>query len=73
MRAIITINREFPFQVPLTFEEAAMEVLSWLEDAPFEWDMYVDQTAKTVRYCFRTLEYATEFKRRFERPNAKAS
>jgi hypothetical protein len=45
--------------------EAAMEVLSWLEDSAFEWDMFVDLPENTIRYCFRTLDDATAFKRRF--------
>jgi hypothetical protein len=65
MTALISINRHFPFQVPLLFDEAAMEVLNWLEAGDCEWDMYVDLKSKTIRYCFRTLEDATAFKRRF--------
>ncbi len=42
-----------------------MEVLSWLEDSAFEWDMFVDLPENTIRYCFRTLDDATAFKRRF--------
>ena len=42
-----------------------MDVLDWLEDADFEWDMYVDLPENTIRYCFRTLEAASAFKRRF--------
>ena len=42
-----------------------MEVLAWLDDRSFEWDMYVDLPAGAVRYCFRTSEDATAFKRRF--------
>ena len=42
-----------------------MEVLDWLEDSAFEWDMYVDLPENTIRYCFRTLADATAFKRRF--------
>lgn len=65
MSVILAINRDFPFQVPLSFEEAAMEVLDWLEGCSFEWDMYVDLPAGCVRYCFRTLEEASAFKQRF--------
>jgi hypothetical protein len=32
MGVILEINRDFPFQVALSFDEAAMEVLDWLED-----------------------------------------
>ena len=42
------INRDFPFQVALSFDEAAMEVLGWLDDASFEWDMYVDLPANCI-------------------------
>jgi hypothetical protein len=65
MSVLLAINRDFPFQVPLSFDEAAMEVLSWLEDSAFEWDMFVDLPENTIRYCFRTLDDATAFKRRF--------
>jgi hypothetical protein len=51
---IFEINRDFPFQVALSFDEIAMEVLAWLDDRSFEWDMYVDLPASAVRYCFRT-------------------
>jgi hypothetical protein len=65
MIVIVEINRGFPFQVPLSFDEAAMNVLDWLEECSFEWDMYVDLPANTVRYCFRTLEDAAAFRRQF--------
>jgi hypothetical protein len=65
MGVIIEIDREFPFQVPLAFDETAMDVLDWLEDCGFAWDMYVDLPENTVRYCFRTLEDASTFRRRF--------
>jgi hypothetical protein len=65
MSAILAINRDFPFQVALSFDEAAMDVLDWLEGCEFEWDMYVDLQENTVRYCFRTLDAASAFKRRF--------
>jgi hypothetical protein len=65
MNPIFLINRDFPFQVPLSFDEAAMEVLDWLEECAFEWDMYVDLPANTARYCFRTLENAAAFRRQF--------
>jgi hypothetical protein len=32
MSVLLAINRDFPFQVPLSFDEAAMEVLNWLEN-----------------------------------------
>jgi hypothetical protein len=65
MSVILEINRDFPFQVALSFDEAAMEVLDWLEDCSFDWDMYVDLPANAVRYCFRTVADASAFKHRF--------
>jgi hypothetical protein len=66
MSVLLVINRDFPFQVALSFDEAAMEVLDWLEDSAFEWDVYVDLPGEnTIRYCFRTLADATAFQRRF--------
>jgi hypothetical protein len=65
MSVIFAINRDFPYQVALSFDEIAMEVLAWLDDRSFEWDMYVDLPASAVRYCFRTLDDATAFRRRF--------
>ena len=65
MGVILEINRDFPYQVALSFDEAAMQVLDWLEDRDFEWDMYVDLPANAVRYCFRTIVDASAFKQRF--------
>ena len=65
MGAILQINRDFPFQVALSFDEAAMDVLDWLEGQSLDWDMYVDLPADTIRYCFRTMADAMSFKRRF--------
>ena len=65
MSVILEINRDFPYQVALSFDEIAMEVLAWLDDRSFEWDMYVDLPASEVRYCFRSLADATAFKQRF--------
>ena len=64
MGAILQINRDFPFQVALSFDEAAMDVLDWLEGQSLDWDMYVDLPADTIRYCFRTMADAMSFKRR---------
>ena len=50
MSGILEINRDFPYQVSLPFDEAAMEVLEWLESSAFEWDMYVDLPENCVRY-----------------------
>ena len=55
----------FPFQVPLSFDDAAMEVLELLDDAPFEWDMFVDLQDNAIRYCFCTLTDAMAFRLRF--------
>ena len=65
MSLIFKINRDFPYQVALSFDEIAMEVLAWLDERSFEWDMYVDAPAGAVRYCFRSVADATAFKRRF--------
>jgi hypothetical protein len=64
MSVIFEINRDFPYQVVLSFGEIAMDVPAWLDGRSFEWDMYVDLPASTVRYCFRRLADATAFKRR---------
>ena len=65
MSVIFEINRDFPYQVALPFDEVAMKVLVWLEDRSFEWDMYVDLPAGMVRYCFQTSADATAFTRQF--------
>jgi hypothetical protein len=65
MSALIAINRDFPYQVAVAFDEAAMDVLDWLEDCSFDWDMYVDLPDNCIRYCFRSIADATAFKRRF--------
>ena len=59
MSVIFEINRDFPYQVSLPFDEAAMEVLDWLEGFTFEWDVFVDLPENSVRYCFRTLADAS--------------
>ena len=56
MSVVLEINRDYPYQVALSFDDAAMDVLDWLEGCDFEWDMYVDLPENTVRYCFRTLD-----------------
>jgi hypothetical protein len=35
MGVLLEINRDFPFQIPLPFDDAGMEVLEWLDDALF--------------------------------------
>lgn len=59
------INREFPFQVSLSLDDKLEGVLDWLDDRHGRWDMYVDLRDHTIRYCFRDLGEASEFKRRF--------
>ena len=65
MSVPLEINRDFPYQVPLPFDDAAVDVLDWLDGCTFEWDMYVDLPANSIRYCFRTLQDASAFRRRF--------
>jgi len=65
MSLIPQINQDFPYHVALSFDEAAMDILDWLEECGFEFDLYVDLPGNTVRYCFRTLNDASAFKRRF--------
>ena len=65
MSVIFEINRDFPYQVALSFDQIAMEVLAWLDERSFEWDMYVDMPTGAIRYCFRSAADATAFKRRF--------
>ena len=65
MSAIPEINRDFPYQMALSFDDAVMEVLDWLDECGFTWDMYVDLPANTVRYCFRTLQDAAAFTGQF--------
>ena len=64
---IFEINRDFPYQVALSFDEIAMEVLAWLDERSFEWDMYVDMPAGAVR--FRTLADTTARDVDLEREN----
>jgi hypothetical protein len=66
MSVIFEINRDFPYQVALSLDEAFMDVLDWLDERTFPWDLYVDLSANTVRYCFRTLADASAFSHRFE-------
>jgi hypothetical protein len=65
MSVVLEINRDYPYQVALSFDDAAMDILDWLEGCDFEWDMYVDLPENTVRYCFRTLKDTAAFKLRF--------
>jgi hypothetical protein len=65
MSVVLEINRDYPYQVALSFDDAAMDILDWLEGCDFEWDMYVDLPENAVRYCFRTLADVSAFKQRF--------
>lgn len=65
MSAILRINRDFPFQVALSLDDAVVDVLDWLEGQSLEWDMYVDLPGNSIRYCFRSMTDAMAFKRRF--------
>jgi hypothetical protein len=49
MSVIFEINRDLPYQVELSFDQLAMEVLAWLDERSFELDMYVDLPASAVR------------------------
>jgi hypothetical protein len=71
MNVIFDINRDFPFQVAITFDDIAMDMLDWLDSATFEWDMYVDLPDNTVRYCFRRMVDAAAFKHQFGREMAR--
>jgi hypothetical protein len=59
MSVILEINRDFPYQVALSFDEIAMEVLASLDERSFEWDMYVDLPAGAVRYCRQTRPHSS--------------
>lgn len=65
MSLILEINRDFPYQVALSFDEDAEGVLDWLDSCTCPWDMYVDLPADVVRYCFRELADASAFRQRF--------
>jgi len=65
MSLINEINRDFPYQVALSFDEDAETVLDWLDGSACPWDMYVDLPANTIRYCFRELADARMFSNQF--------
>lgn len=65
MSVIFEINRDFPYQMSLAFDEAAMEVLEWLQGSNLVWDMYIDLPENSVRYYFRTAADASAFKQQF--------
>jgi len=59
------INRDCPFQVSLSLDDKLFGVLNWLDERLGRWDMYVDLTDQTIRYCFREEADAFAFSRRF--------
>ena len=59
------INRDYPFQVSLSLDHKLVGVLDWLDERLGRWDMYVDLTDQTIRYCFRDEADAFTFSRRF--------
>lgn len=65
MSLIDEINRAFPFQVTLALDDKLAGVLDWLDARLGRWDMYVDLRDQTIRYCFRDLDDASAFSRRF--------
>jgi hypothetical protein len=58
MSVIFAINRDFPYQVALSFDEIAMEVLAWLDEHSFDWDMYVD--CHRVRFAIASARRQTQ-------------
>jgi hypothetical protein len=59
------IDRDFPYQVPLSLDDKLVGVLDWLDERLGRWDMYVDLREQTIRYCFRDLADAQDFIRSF--------
>jgi len=49
MAIIDDINRDYPYQVTLSFDDDAAGVLDWLDARLGQWDMYVDLKQQTVR------------------------
>ena len=72
MSVLFEINWDFPYRVAVLFDEASTDVLDWLEECEFEWDIYVDLPKNTVRYWFHTVGNAAAFKRRFGHPQRRA-
>jgi hypothetical protein len=64
------INRDFPCQVALPFDEDTAGVLEWLDACARAWDMYVDLPANSVRYCFHNFVDASAFREKFGQANA---
>jgi hypothetical protein len=48
----VILDRDYPYQVALSFDDAAMDILDWLERCDFEWDMYVDPRRKPSGIAF---------------------
>jgi hypothetical protein len=65
MAIIDDINRDYPYQVTLSFDDDAAGVLDWLDARLGHWDMYIDLKQQTIRYCFREPAEAFAFSRRF--------
>jgi hypothetical protein len=65
MAIIDDINRDFPYQVTLSFDDDAAGVLDWLDTRLGRWDLYVDLKQQKIRYCFREPAEAFAFSRRF--------
>jgi hypothetical protein len=70
MSLIDEINRNFPYQVAVSFDEETAGVLEWLDAFARPRDMYVDLPANTVRYCFYNLADASAFREKFGQANA---
>ena len=70
MALIDQINRDYPYQVPLSLDDRLDGVLDWLDARLGRWDMYVDLREQTIRYCFKELADASAFNRRFVKREA---
>jgi len=51
--------------VALSLDEAARDVVEWVEGQSLDWDIYVDLPENRIRYCFRSLADAMALKGRF--------
>ena len=65
MSVILAINRDFPFQVALSFDDAAMEVLDWLEGCSFSGTCMSIFRQTACDIAFRTVTDAWAFKQQF--------
>src|ERR1700722_16060321 len=63
--AVDGLLEQVPVPSGAVFRRDRDGMLAWLDDRSFEWDMFVDVQTSAVRYCFRSLEDATAFRRRF--------